>query len=218
MIDPRPYRRYWRPCGRHRWRGGKTWGRFQAAISCGQSILLTDFFNVGNLATALLHTRDMEKTVRALGAQYGRVLVRTRTDLENPIRLRRGKIADLEPRVVLNDPSFDSQLQDWELNGGILLYERPFVKQVRAHHAQLFVECPLSIEELEYKMQATHDVAVIYRPPRWDEHRRDVAERFPTADLCQKFFKICTQCTTDVPLQGALEVSFQHLNRIRYTL
>lgn len=153
-----------------------------------------------------LHTRDMEGTARKLADRYPRLFIRNKLNLWNPIRLRRSNLADLHPAIVLNPPEFNSELLKWNQDGGTLIYERSYQKDedVAAHNAQLVCECPLSVAELNAFAEGTQDMAVIYRPPNWDEHRRNVHDLYPTAGLCKQFFEKAQSSAEDSALENAL--------------
>lgn len=184
-----------------------------------------------------LHTRDMEAAVRTLAAGYERVLVRNKHVLWKPIRLRRAALADLEPRIVLNPPQWDSELHAWNRDGGVLIYDRGFKRDenIAAHHAQLVTECPLSIEWLERVTEGTREVAVVYLPPNWREHERGVRDLFPDAKICEAVYRRAQQygkrpsaatraamdCTeegrmmSDVDMAAALGITPPQVARIR---
>jgi hypothetical protein len=134
------------------------------------------FFKDGPTRIELLHTRDLEEAARELASRYERVFVRNKNILWNPIRLRRSRLQDLKPFIVLNPPAFDAELAAWNERGGMVIYDRSYqrAENVAAHHAQLISECPLSLADLDNYVDGARDVAVIYWPPRWDEHRRCV--------------------------------------------
>lgn len=184
----------------------------------------------------ILHTRDMEQAVRGLAARYERVLVRNKHILWKPIRLRRAALADLEPRIVLNPPQFDSELHAWNREGGVLVYDRAFKRDenIAAHHAQFITECPLSIEMIERVSEGTREAVVVYLPPNWREHERGVRDTFPDAATCERVYRMAQRgarpsqalldalgakeegrVISDVEIISALKLSSAHLHRIR---
>lgn len=184
----------------------------------------------------ILHTRNHEEAARALAARYDRVLIRNKHILWKPIRLRRAAIADLEPRIVLNPQQFDSELDAWNKDGGVVMYDRAFKKyeNIAAHHAQLLTECPISVEDLERYIEGTRELVVIFMPPHWREHERAVREFYPDARLCERFYRIAQRGGTpsagvlaamgaveagrmvsDADMAAALKVTTAQLGRIR---
>lgn len=184
----------------------------------------------------ILHTRDMEEAVRTLAARYDRVLVRNKHILWKPIRLKRAAIADLEARLVLNPPQFDSELHAWNRDGGVLIYDRGFKRDenIAAHHAQFITECPLSIEWIHRVSEGTREVVVVYIPPNWREHERGVRDLFPDAKLCERVYRMAQhgarpsqamleamgakeegRIISDVEIAKALKLTPGHICRIR---
>jgi len=140
--------------------------------------------------TEIVHTRNREETARELLRRYGRVLVRNKNNLWNPLRLRRAALADLNPFIVLNPQEFDTQLAAWNREGGLCIYDRAYValENIAAHPAQLISECPISIPQLDAWTEGTSEIAVVYRPPNWNEHRRWVRSNFPRAEQCRRLY------------------------------
>lgn len=182
------------------------------------------------------HTRDMEGTVRALASRFERVLIRNKNILWNPIRFRRRKIADLKPRIVLNSQAWDSQLQEWNVHGGLMIYDRSFrlTENIAAHQAQIVIECPLSVEELLEYAAGTRELAVVYAPPHWREHERCVNTLFPNGELCKRFDMLvqaapeCGECSalklppctaiTDEDVSEMLGVTSSEMWRVRSSI
>jgi hypothetical protein len=142
--------------------------------------------------TEILHTRNREAAVRALVERYDRVLVRNKNNLWNPLRLRRAQLQDLKPFIVLNPQEFDTELAGWNERGGVLLYDRAYValENIGAHPAQLISECPLSLQQLDSYIEGTSELAVVYRPPNWNEHRRWIRSNVPSAERCQRLWEL----------------------------
>lgn len=184
----------------------------------------------------ILHTRDMEGTVRALAERYERVLVRAKTCLSRPIRLPRAALADLAPHVVLHPPAFNSERDAWNRDGGVLLYYREYrmYENIAAHHAQVIVECPLSLDFLGWMTESARELAVVYLPRNWREHEACVRAMFPERALCEHFYRIAQQgfepspgmraamgateagcLVSDVDMASALQVRPAQLRRIR---
>lgn len=155
-----------------------------------------------------LHTRHLEDTARALAGAHDRVLVRNKNVLWQPIRLRRAKLADLAPFIVLNPPAFDSELAAWNERGGMLIYDRAYqrAENIAAHHAQFIVECPLSVQDLDNYVDGTRDLAVIYRPPSWREHERCVGLLWPSAELCRRYYDLVQAAPKSGALAKALDL------------
>lgn len=159
--------------------------------------------------TQFLRTRDLVEAARGLAGLYSSTLIRNKNTLWQPIRLRRKKIADLNPFIVLSAPEWDSQLRAWNERGGLLIYDRPYraTEDIASHHAQLVSECPLALDLLSEIAAGTRDVVVIYCPPRWDEHERCVAALWPDAALCQRFDALVRAAPTDDSIADALEIN-----------
>lgn len=134
-------------------------------------------------------TRDRERAIRALARRYERVFVRNKNVAWHPLRFRRSAIADLSPFLVMSPREFDAQLDGWNRSGGVCVHERNYVpwEDVGAHQAQVISECPMSRDLLEQYVEGARELAVIFYPPNWDEHRRWVAANFPPGDLCERF-------------------------------
>jgi hypothetical protein len=148
----------------------------------------------------IFQTRNREAAARVLSGRYERVMIRNKNMLWNPLRLQRAKLADLNPYIVMNPPEFDAQLEAWNRNGGMLIYDRTFSRyeNVGGHEAQLVSECPISISELENWIEGASTAAVIYNPPNWTEHRRYIDNIHPSAERCAKLYEtICAAPPND---------------------
>lgn len=184
----------------------------------------------------ILHTRDLEEATRALAGRYERVLVRAKTALMSPIRLPRAKLADLGARIVLNAAAFDRERDAWNKDGGTLFYYRAYRmhENIAAHHAQLVVECPLSMDFLNWMTESARETVVVHVPPNWREHESSVRYVYPDAALCERFYRLAQQgvepppgvreamgaveagrMVTDVQMKDALGLSFAQVARIR---
>lgn len=156
--------------------------------------------------TQLLRTTNREAAAHELAARYPRVFIRNKNLLWNPLRLRRAKLADLNPFIVLNKPEFDAQLKAWNREGGVVIYDRNYksYEDVAAHQAQLICECPPTVADLDAWIEAARDVVVVFTPPRWDEHHRWVAHNFPVTELCRRFYELVLAAPTDEELGRVL--------------
>lgn len=156
----------------------------------------------------LFQTGNREETARALAARYDRVMIRNKNLCWNPLRMRRSEIADLKPYIVMSPTAFDAQLQAWNRDGGVLVHERNYVsyENVGAHHAQLISEAPPSLDMLERYTEGARELAVVFRSPRWDEHRRWVVNTHPTGDACGRLYQLVRAAPRDDAMARLLEI------------
>jgi hypothetical protein len=149
-------------------------------------------FSKGSPETRIEKTRDLVAAAIGLHELYGRVLVRNKNIVWHPIRLERKRLQHLEPYIVWNAPEFDAQLLAWNREGGMMLYDRAYLRSenIAGHDAQLVVECPLDMEMLDAYAEGTRDHLVIYQPPNWDEHRSCVLDLHPSEARCRQFFDL----------------------------
>lgn len=156
----------------------------------------------------ILRTREMPRAARALAAQYQRVLIRAKATHIHPIRFPRAQVADLNPFIVLNPPEFDRQLDEWNLRGGVVIYDRDYHKKenVAPHHAQLIAEMPLSPERLRVFTLGTREICAIFMPPNWDEHRRRAHYVAPSVDRCRQFYDIIRSAPKETSIAQALRI------------
>lgn len=156
----------------------------------------------------ILQTRNREAAARVLAKKYDRVFIRNKNITWNPLRMRRVKISDLAPFIVMSQPEFDAQLEAWNRDGGMVIYDRTYTQyeNVAAHQAQLVCECPASITELEAWTEGASEVAVVFRPPNWKEHYRYVRNTRPEAALCRRLYDLVAAAPTHPGLRDALEL------------
>ncbi len=132
----------------------------------------------------IFQTSNKKEAARILAAHFRCVLVRCYYRIEKPIRLRADLLNKLEPYVARHDnPATQRQIDQWMRSGGVLLdyrYRRPTEEIL--YDAHLYCECPFSLYELPY----LDTTVVIYRPPSWRSHEKEVSRRQPPAELCRK--------------------------------
>jgi hypothetical protein len=144
-------------------------------------------------------TKDRERVVHELAARYPYVLIRNKNLLWNPVRLRAKRIADAKPFIVRNPAPFNGELRRWNESGGLLLYDRAYIKgeDIATHHAQLLSECPPSMEFLATLTEHCRDLAVIFEPPTWDEHGAYIENVTPPAARCRKLYDLARAAKSD---------------------
>ena len=134
-------------------------------------------------------TRRPEDTVLELAGKYERVLVRCDYRTPRPIRLRR--------KALYNMPAWDArraagmnQVNQWEAQGGVLLYHFHQWRSERLprHDAQVICEAPLDIHTLYHYAADTTGPVVVRVPMKWDAHRDAVYDSRPDASLCKRFW------------------------------
>jgi hypothetical protein len=155
----------------------------------------------------ILRTSQMEQAARLLASRYPRLLIRSAPALATPIRFRQQLISDLAPFVVRSSEG-DAQVAAWEKSGGVLLWMRSFRadEDLPEHDAQLLTECPLSMRDLDLETRPTRNVAVIYRPPTWRAHEREVEDRFPSPAVCKEFIAHLRRGSANPTLCGVLGI------------
>jgi hypothetical protein len=169
-----------------------------------------------------LRTSNIEGAIMELSRQHYRTLVRCDCRLHKPIRVRAKLLGDANAYIVKWNTG-DSQIDAWHRNGGVLLdYVSPRLTDVRPlHEAQVLVECPMSIARIHAATKRTTAVTVIYKPPSWAGHRERALDRFPTVELCQKFWSMVQEAgerLSDDLARGDLSLRTDQFNCVRRTV
>lgn len=156
----------------------------------------------------VFHTKDRESAARALLARHRHVLLRNKNMLWQPLRIRKEKLTDLRPYIVMSPAACDAQLEAWNRDGGLLIYDRGHRRRenIVAHGAQVVGECPASVDLLRIYSAGTRGELVVFKPPSWEEHEKWVAAFWPTAETCRKLYALAEAAPRDEPLRAALDL------------
>lgn len=143
----------------------------------------------------LFKTSNMEEAALLLAAYYDHVVIRNSYVVKNPIRFRHDLIDPAHPYILRADKAFNSQREEWQKNGGILLSYRTDEGLQQPCDAMLLTECPLSVYELKMTARNVKNVVVVYQPPTWKGHEDEAYFRTPSIDTCENVMKAITSKT-----------------------
>jgi hypothetical protein len=129
-----------------------------------------------------------EAVARDLVARHGRCWVDGNWTLVK-YRLDPPKLGHVQKYYVGRSRSA-RDLQNWARFGGLAIEtwrERPYRNTNPSTPALLFLECPMSIAELEARSLHCRGVVVVYRPLSWDLWDSWVELSSPGEDACRRF-------------------------------
>lgn len=139
-------------------------------------------------------TTHLEGAIQALADQYKFVVVQRTYATESPIWLQDAAVQG--HRIWRYKPWLGKQMDDhlvgWREAGGILYNYSRFGNQEVGYgksEAIVFVECPMTQYQLEVDLRRVSNIAVFYRPPSWNEHRKTVAHRAPHPDEVESVYR-----------------------------
>lgn len=113
-----------------------------------------------------------------LANRLHRVLVQANYMLQFPIRIRRDKIRGTRPYIGrINSPE---QVDLWRENGGVLINYNPKLRD-DTHDAVFFSEAPFFVSAFDRDPA----IVVVYRPPSWRAHRKELPSYFPKESTCR---------------------------------
>lgn len=136
----------------------------------------------------LFRTAAPEEAAKQLSKQYGHVILRCFHFMRFGPRVRLGLFDDERTWIGRRLPASARQYAQWEKSGGILLnYRREYSPP--AHDAHVFMECPLSVEDLERHSEGAA-IVVLSVPTAWTLHEEEIAYRWPSEAVCKRFYEI----------------------------
>lgn len=165
----------------------------------------------------LYRTHSVVDSIRKAYAGYTHVHMHCDYANVRPIVVKTAALSDLPVYTwAVWQKASDPQLARWRERGGVLLQRGRLLRCQIESDALVFIECPLTVAELERVIVAAQDEAIVPVPHTWAQHEMTIDLRTPAEMQLRALWAHCRgQRMTDQELADLSSVPKQHVMRMR---